>query len=95
MDCSPPGSSVLGVFQARILEWVGIFYSRRSSEPRDLLHLLHWQVDPLPPATWEVVANNNKYQQHLLSIYYVLGTVLSPFHVLPYLILWTLFLLAS
>ena len=29
MDCSPPGSSVLGIFQARILEWVAISYSRR------------------------------------------------------------------
>ena len=35
MDCSPPGSSVHGVFQARILEWVAIPYSRESSQPRD------------------------------------------------------------
>ena len=28
MDCSPPGSSVLGVFQAMILAWVAIFFSR-------------------------------------------------------------------
>ena len=35
MDCSPPGSSVLGIFQARILEWVDISYSRGSSQPRD------------------------------------------------------------
>ena len=34
-DCSPPGSSVHGIFQARILEWVAIFYSRGSSWPRD------------------------------------------------------------
>ena len=31
MDCSPPGSSVHGIFQARILEWVVISYSRGSS----------------------------------------------------------------
>ena len=31
MDCSPPGSSVPGISQARILEWVAIFFSRRSS----------------------------------------------------------------
>ena len=31
MDCSPPGSSVHGTFQARILEQVAIFYSRGSS----------------------------------------------------------------
>ena len=35
MDCSPPGSSVHGVFQARILEWVAISSSRRSSPLRD------------------------------------------------------------
>ena len=35
MDCSPPGSSVLGILQARILEWVTISYSRGSSWPRD------------------------------------------------------------
>ena len=35
MDCSPPGSSVHGILQARILEWVDISYSRRSSWPRD------------------------------------------------------------
>ena len=28
MDCSPPGSSVHGISQARILEWVGIAFSR-------------------------------------------------------------------
>ena len=35
MDCSPPGSSVHGIFWARILEWVSISYSRGSSWPRD------------------------------------------------------------
>ena len=35
MNCSPLGSSVHGVLQARILEWVGIFCSRGSSQPRD------------------------------------------------------------
>ena len=35
MDCSPPGSSVHGILQARILEWVAIPFSRRSSQPRD------------------------------------------------------------
>ena len=34
MDCKPPGSSVHGIFQARILEWVAISLSRGSSEPR-------------------------------------------------------------
>ena len=35
MDCSPPGSSVHGISQARILEWVAISFSRGSSQPRD------------------------------------------------------------
>ena len=35
MDCSPPGSSVHGISQARILEWVAISFSRGSSLPRD------------------------------------------------------------
>ena len=37
-DCSPPGSSVHGISQARILEWVAIFFSRGSVQPRDLAH---------------------------------------------------------
>ena len=35
MDCSPPVFSVLEIFQARILEWVAIPFSRESSQPRD------------------------------------------------------------
>ena len=35
MDCSLPGSSDHGIFQARILEWVAISFSRGSSQPRD------------------------------------------------------------
>ena len=49
--CSPPGSSVYGTFQARILEWVAISFSRGSFWSRDhlLCHLL-WQADSLPSA---------------------------------------------
>ena len=35
MDCSPPGSSVHVISQARTLEWVAIFFSRGSSPPRN------------------------------------------------------------
>ena len=35
MDCSQPGSSVHGILQARILEWVAFPFSRVSSQPRD------------------------------------------------------------
>ena len=53
VDCSPPGSTVHGIAQARILEWVAISFSRESSRPRDRTQglnpgLLHWQVDSLP-----------------------------------------------
>ena len=49
LDCSPPGSSVHGIFQARTREWVaisssrGVFLTQGSN-----LHLLHWQADSLP-----------------------------------------------
>ena len=39
MDCSPPGSSVHGIFLARILEWVAMPSSRGSSRPRDWTHV--------------------------------------------------------
>ena len=53
MNYSPPGSSVHGILQTRILEWVAISFSRASSRPRDRTHasctgrwlLYHW-------ATW-------------------------------------------
>ena len=52
MDCGLPGSSVHGIFQVNILEWVAISYSLDSSWPRDwnshLLCLLYKQVDSLP-----------------------------------------------
>ena len=35
MDCSLPGSSVHGIFQARVLEWVAISFSRRPSQPKN------------------------------------------------------------
>ena len=41
MDCSLPGSTIHGIFQARILEWVAISFSRRSSWPRDWTQVSH------------------------------------------------------
>ena len=35
MDCKPPGSSLYGILQVRILEWVAISFSRGSSRSRD------------------------------------------------------------
>ena len=48
MDHSPPGSSVHGILQAKILEWVAMPSSKGSSQPRDWT--LHWQVGSLPLA---------------------------------------------
>ncbi|CAI9152810.1 unnamed protein product [Rangifer tarandus platyrhynchus] len=41
MDCSPPGSSVCGILQARILEWVAISFSRDLPDPG---------IEPMSPA---------------------------------------------
>ena len=48
MDCSPPGSSVHGILQARILEWVAMPSSRGSFQPRDRTRSPVLQVDSLP-----------------------------------------------
>ena len=44
MDCSPPDSSVRGILQARILEWVAMLSSRGSSKNPCLLCLLHCKL---------------------------------------------------
>ena len=41
VDCSPPGSSVHGILQARMLEWVAIPFSRASYRPRDQILVSH------------------------------------------------------
>ena len=41
MDYSLPGSSVQGIFQARILEWVAISFSMGFSQPRDWIRVSH------------------------------------------------------
>ena len=51
LDCSPPGSSVHGIFQARILEWIAISSSRGSSRPRDRNRVPALQTDTLPSET--------------------------------------------
>ena len=56
IDCSPPGSSVHGILQARILEWVAFTFSRGSSWPRDQTYvccierwvLYHWATSKAP-----------------------------------------------
>ena len=60
MDCTLPGSSVCGVFQARVLEWGTISFSRRSSRPRDWTrvsciagrHFTIWATRDIRNACW-------------------------------------------
>ena len=74
MDFSPPASSVHGILQARILQWVAMPFSRGSSWPRDWTHvfcigrwvLYHWAiccVHSLRPGTLAISHNWPKNQQ--------------------------------
>ena len=57
---APPGSSVHGIFQARVLEWVAIFSSRGSSQPRD------WtQVSCIADRRFTIWATRKAFQIHL------------------------------
>ena len=73
LDCSPPASSVHGISQARILEWVAISSSRgifatQGSNPR----LLHWQAGSLPLSHQgipkELYVDRKKKEQLLFSL---------------------------
>ena len=48
IDCSPPGSSVHGISQASILEWVAIPFSRDLPNKRNESASVAWQADSLP-----------------------------------------------
>ena len=94
MDCSPPGFSVRGISQARVLEWVAIFSSREFLWPRDQTHisciscigrriLYHW-------ATWEAIYIHMYIGTciyllfQILSLYRVLKILFSVLHSRPY-----------
>ena len=49
VDCSPPGSSVHGILQARTLEWVAIYFSKRnySKKESEVTHLCQTLCDPM------------------------------------------------
>ena len=57
MDCSPQGSSVHDILQARTLEWVPLPSSRRSSQPMNWTHVSYvsyiGRQDPYTSATWK------------------------------------------
>ena len=83
VDCSLPGSSVHGMFQARILEWVAISYSRGCSQPRDrngiscfscigrqiLLPLSHLES---PLISWASKISKNKIWEYLAELCFIL-----------------------
>ena len=67
MECNLPGSSVYGILQARILEWVAMPFTRGSSPPRDWTHVsyiyLYWQAGSLllaPPGKPQLYGIYNK-----------------------------------
>ena len=69
MDCSLPGSSVYGILQARMLEWVAISFSRGSSWPRD------WTLISCISCIgrWMLY-----HQCHLLSTYFFSASIFNP-----------------
>ena len=70
VDCSPPGSSVYGMLQARILQWFAISFSRGSSQPRDKIHISYVSCTGrrvlYHSATWET-------QCHYIHLQYKLS----------------------
>jgi len=60
MDCSLPGFSVHGIFQAKILEWGAISFSKGSAQPRDQAGSLALQVDALPSKAPGKPGNGNR-----------------------------------
>ena len=66
MDCSLPGSSGYGIFQARVLEWVAISFSKKRLEEEQLLRrakhcqLLGTELLPTPNLHVEVLTPNVK-----------------------------------
>ena len=84
MDSSPPGSFVHGNFQARILEWVAISFSRETSQPRDRTHICvsaladgFFATEPSgkPPPLFQVIVNLEVgwYQFSLVLLQYCVG----------------------
>ena len=73
IDCSPPGSSVHGIFQARILEWVAISSSGGTSWPRDRTWVSYFSCIGsgffTTSATWEAYQFYRYMISYLCSIY--------------------------
>ena len=71
VDCSLPGSSVHGIFQARILEWVAISFSRRSPNPETEPGSPALQADSLlsePPGKPELTSIGSEMRSNYLIL---------------------------
>ena len=82
MDCNLPGSSVHGILQARILEWVAMSFSRGSSQPRDWIHVFYiaggfFTTEP-PGKPKRVLELTN--HRTTTSILYILSKKIKHFH---------------
>ena len=95
MDCSPPGSSVLGIFQARILEQVAIFSSRGSSWFGDWNHVScvsciaggFLTAEPSGKLPWRQEAQGNRdWWVQRSPVWGALPNLPSPFHPCPSLL---------
>ena len=73
MVCSLPGSSVRGIFQARILKWIAIFLSRGSSRPRDWTCVSGIGRFFTTWATRETPAHHKGWESFLATGWYRLG----------------------
>ena len=80
-DYSLPGSSVHGIFQARILEWVAISFSRRSSQPMDWTQVYpHCRQTPYRLSHLGSGLQRVRHDRLLLALYWLLsGKQLDPF----------------
>ena len=79
MDYSPPDSSVGGISQARILEWVACFFSRESSWQQILNLSPIWQPDSIPLVYLRSLSlGTSMYllNTYILNSYYVPGNFL-------------------
>ena len=80
VECSPPSSSVHGIFQARILEGVAIPFSRGSSQPRDQTPiscisrwvLYHWATREVPNQLYDNKNERKKLARSFRENYFVL-----------------------
>ena len=69
MDCRPPGSSTHGIFQARVLEWVAISFSRGSYRPRDQTQISH--IAGRHFTVWTISESHTFYNAQYIKIHWL------------------------